>query len=114
MSAPLRLTVGETTLPIKGWAKKNNVPEQTIHARLRYGWPPAEAVGEVPRSKPATCPTQKQLRAQAAAQRKEQRRAAEKPKSTAQMRGCRTEDLEGLREGWLKISGAPRHGALNT
>lgn len=76
MSHKLHITVGDTSLTIKGWSKKNGVPESTIHARRRYGWSDAEAVGEAERQRERVGPkppTQKQLAAMEAAKRKAER-----------------------------------------
>lgn len=108
MSHKLHITVGDTSLTIKGWSKKNGVPESTIHARRRYGWTDAEAVGEVERQRELVGPkppTQKQIAKMEATRRKAERERAKAEKLAAceannrpRVGGCPAEDLAALRE----------------
>jgi hypothetical protein len=43
-SPPRLLTVRGKTMPLYQWAKAQKIGEQTIRARLRYGWPVEKAV----------------------------------------------------------------------
>lgn len=109
MSHQLRIAVGDLNLTIKQWAAKNGIPESTIHARRRYGWSDAEAVGEVERQRELVGPkppTQKQIAKMEAARRKAERErvkaerwSAREAKSPSQplAGGCPAEDLAALR-----------------
>lgn len=100
MSHKLHITVGDTSLTIKGWSKKNDLPISTIHARLRYGWTEAEAVGEVARNR-QKAPTKKQLAKQAAMARRVERQVRTDAKVSAPRKfhiGCDEQGMERLRE----------------
>lgn len=108
MSHQLRIAVGDLNLTIKQWATKNSIPESTIHARRRYGWTDAEAVGEVERQRELVGPkppTQKQIAKMEATRRKAERERAKAEKLAAceannrpRVGGCPAEDLAALRE----------------
>lgn len=108
MSHQIRIAVGDLCLTIKQWSAKNNTPESTIHARRRYGWTDAEAVGEVERQRELVGPkppTQKQIAKMEAARRKAERERAKAEKLAAceannrpRVGGCPAEDLAALRE----------------
>jgi len=95
-----RITVGGVTLTIKQWAARNDLPISTIHARLRYGWTEAEAVGEVARNR-QKAPTKKQLAKQAAMARRVERQVRTDAKVSAPRKfhiGCDEQGMERLRE----------------